>query len=254
MRWLQVMFMSLRWPAGVCKLIGAALTLQGLALPSPAHAEPPTLRGEPPPLARRAGTLRVESPVNQAGTVLLHWNGTIAAPMHDQLLQAFEAFKSSRTRFMLVLNSGGGSVGEGERVIALLRRIRRTHRFDTSVRNGSTCGSMCVPLFLQGDRRYGARTSAWLLHEVTQAGSLPGRKKKVEGRYEALIRTHGLPVGVSEAWINKVLPLTEGYDVWLTGQELIAEGSGIITDPIESRTKRDLEPPAALGQARAPGL
>ncbi len=221
----------------------------------PVAAEPPTLTGPGPPRLT-AGTLTVSSPVNNAGAVFLRWEGTVAAPMAAQIEGAFEAFKASRRRFVLVLNSGGGSVGEGERVIALLQRMRVTHQVDTAVERGARCGSMCVPIFLQGESRFGARSSAWLFHEITLPGAFYGRQKKVEGGYKRLIEKYWVPAGVSRPWIDRMLVQAEGYDFWQTGDNLINEQTGIITRPIENRTKRSLEAdammPAQQGKATPP--
>ena len=67
---------------------------------------------------------------------------------------------------MLDLSSCGGDLPELERLIATLRRIKETHRLDTRVGRGATCASACVPVFLQGQDRWGALTSSWLFHEV----------------------------------------------------------------------------------------
>jgi hypothetical protein len=53
-------------------------------------------------------------------------------------------------RVVLFLNSAGGQVDEGDRVIHLLDRIKPTHRLITVVLDGSLCASMCIPVFLPG--------------------------------------------------------------------------------------------------------
>lgn len=208
------------------------------------------------PFAVRSGTLRVDSPVNQPGTVVMYWSGPIAAPMHDRIKLVFDAYSRTRTRFVLMMHSGGGVVSEGEKVIELLQRIRQTHRLDTVVNRGGVCGSMCVPIYLQGQTRYGARTSSWLFHEITRRGTRPFASKKVEGQYTALIERYWIPAGVSRPWIERMLPLAEGHDYWQTGHELITDRAGIIMQPIENRVQRNLEPddtvPAAALQAPAP--
>ena len=215
-------------------------------------AEPPTLTGPAPP-ALQPGTLTVVSPVNQAGVVHLRWDGPIASPMAQEIDRAFAAFQSSRQRFVLVLNSSGGSVAEGERTIAVLQRIRKTHRLDTVVERGARCGSMCVPLYLQGESRFGARASAWLFHEVTAPGTLHGRRRTSDGVYMRLIDKYMVPAGVSRQWIDRMLPLIAGHDWWQTGDNLINDGSNIITRPIENRTVRNLETvPRVSGPTSSP--
>ena len=114
------------------------------------------------------GRLKIKGPTSGSNTVVMGWQGEIAAPMAAQISEAFEARKAGATRFLLLLDSGGGSVAEGERVIEVLRRIKRTHELMTAVAHGQKCGSMCVFIFVQGQERIGALTSAWLFHEVSR--------------------------------------------------------------------------------------
>src|SRR5687768_14277206 len=90
------------------------------------------------------GRLRVKGATSGSNTVVMAWHGESAAPMAAQLNEAFEARKAGATRFVLLLDSGGGSVAEGERVIDVLRRIKQTHELMTAVAHGHKCGSMCV--------------------------------------------------------------------------------------------------------------
>jgi membrane-bound ClpP family serine protease len=63
------------------------------------------------------GKLKVDSSASQPGTVVLHWTGKVAAPMAQQIKDAYEQHKNGTTRVVLDLASPGGSVAEGERVI-----------------------------------------------------------------------------------------------------------------------------------------
>ncbi|MES0403754.1 MAG: hypothetical protein ABUJ93_09655, partial [Hyphomicrobium sp.] len=36
---------------------------------------------------------------------------------------------------------------------------------DTLIWRGATCASACIPIFLQGVRRWGALTSVWFFHK-----------------------------------------------------------------------------------------
>jgi hypothetical protein len=186
------------------------------------------------------GTLRILSPLSTPGTVYLRWVGPMLAPMAQQIDDAIDAYRNDRNRFVLSLNSGGGSVREGEKVIASLRRLRATHRVDTLVERGATCGSMCVPLFLQGESRIAARASTWLFHEVTRPAKSPGQIKRVDGRYAVLIERYWIPAGVSRTWIDRMLPLADGHDYWQTGDQLLQDRSGIITRTLENRRRRTL--------------
>ena len=114
------------------------------------------------------GRLRVKLTTSGSEILVMSWQGPVAAPMAAQISEAFEARKSHATRVVLILDSGGGSVAEGERVIDVLGRIKQTHQLMTAVDHGQKCGSMCVFIFVQGHERVGALTSAWLFHEVSR--------------------------------------------------------------------------------------
>lgn len=233
----------------------SALALALLSLvATPARAEPPSRpAGSSEPPRYVPGVLRVTSPPASAGTVFMRWEGTVAAPMAAQLEAVFEAYRSSRRRFVLVLDSGGGSVAEGEKVIALLRRIRRSHTLDTSVGPGQRCGSMCLPIYLQGETRFGARTSSWLFHEVTRRSSTEyGRDKRVPSSSQRLIDAYWIPAGVSRAFIERMVREQDNYDWWQTGGELIEARAGIITQPIENKRPRRLEVEMMMPPAGSP--
>ena len=225
------------------RLAGATAALVALVgiFATPASAEPPSRIEVVPVLRHIPGTLRVVSPHQHAGTVFLHWEGTIAAPMADQIDTAFQAFASTRRRFVLFLNTGGGSVLEGEKVIAVLQKIKRTHQLDTSVSQGSRCGSMCIPVYLQGRSRFAGRSSSWLFHEVTRPGAQYGSTKRVAESYRRLIDKYWVPAGVSQTWIERMLVETNNHDWWQTGNDLIADKAGIITHALENRRARNLE-------------
>ena len=225
------------------RLAGATAALVALVgiFATPASAEPPSRIEVVPVLRHIPSTLRVVSPHQHAGTVFLHWEGTIAAPMADQIDTAFQAFASTRRRFVLFLNTGGGSVLEGEKVIAVLQKIKRTHQLDTSVSQGSRCGSMCIPVYLQGRSRFAGRSSSWLFHEVTRPGAQYGSTKRVAESYRRLIDKYWVPAGVSQTWIERMLVETNNHDWWQTGNDLIADKAGIITHALENRRPRNLE-------------
>jgi hypothetical protein len=192
------------------------------------------------------GRLRVKGPTSGSNTVVMAWHGEIAAPMAAQISEAFEARKASATRFVLLLDSGGGSVAEGERAIDVLRRIKQTHELMTAVAHGHKCGSMCVFIFVQGHERVAALTSAWLFHEVSRMD--PNTKRIINlnrPRWEQLIDKYFVPAGISEAWIADMKQYTFGSDYWQTGADLIQSSSGIITKPMGNQRPRQVDPPTA---------
>lgn len=228
-----------RWAARILAVLSIALVC--LSSP-PVVAEPPFRPSDTGTPARMVpGSLRVVSPYRSAGTVVLSWEGSIAAPMAEQMEAAIAAFASSRRRFVLAMNSGGGSVSEGEKVIALLRRLKTTHLLDTVVGQGSRCGSMCVPIYLQGQNRVAGKSSSWLFHEVTRPGSQYGRLKRVSDSDRILIEKYWIPAGVSRDWVQRMRVEADNHDWWQTGNDLINDKAGIITRAIDNRRARNLE-------------
>jgi hypothetical protein len=60
-------------------------------------------------------------------------------------------------RVVLFLDSAGGKVDDGDRVIEVLNEIKLRHQLITVVPHGKLCASMCIPIFLQGEDRLAAR-------------------------------------------------------------------------------------------------
>ncbi len=87
--------------------------------------------------------------------------------MSAEINEAFEQYKDRVNTVELKLDSGGGSVKEGERVISILQNIKKTHKLATAVGAGKKCGSMCVFIYVQGQKRLAAPASLWLFHEVS---------------------------------------------------------------------------------------
>lgn len=197
------------------------------------------LLASPPAFADGAdhGELRIGASTSHPDALVLHWTGKIAAPMARQIESAFEQRKGQATRVVLTLASGGGSVSEGERVISVLRKIKQTHRLQTVVNHGQMCGSMCVFIYVQGDRRTAALTSTWLFHETARQD---GKRIISLNRelWERLVDDYWVPAGVSSAWIAKIKPLTIRSDYWQTGADLVNEDSGIIHEALGNQRPR----------------
>jgi hypothetical protein len=66
------------------------------------------------------------------------------------------------------LDSAGGQVEEGDRVLAVLNEIKLLHQLITVVPHGKLCASMCIPISLQGEDRLATRASLWIFHEAAQ--------------------------------------------------------------------------------------
>ncbi len=183
---------------------------------------------------KTVGTLDVR-PVPEEGAVYLRWTGKIEAPMASRIAEAFDRYKTSTQTFVLSLSSPGGSIDQGAQVIRLLRRIGQTHKLVTRVESGAMCASMCVPVYLQGQRRIAAADARFMFHEVNYRdffskeadSSVP--ESSIEAATDRFYKTYFQPAGVSQEWLGKVrLNITGGREVWESGKELFDENAGIV--------------------------
>jgi hypothetical protein len=176
------------------------------------------------------------------GTLSIEWSGPIVPGMADYLRGALDKYGAASHRVVLFLNSAGGQVDEGDRVIRVLDEIKPTHRLITVVLDGSLCASMCIPVFLPGDDRLAGRTSQWIFHEAAKPGA-NGQERMEETLH--LFQKYYVPAGVSMQWLKRMMPLVERAELSESGGDLISAKSGIVTHPLEKWTER-LVPPQHL--------
>ncbi|MEM8628139.1 MAG: peptidase, partial [Pseudomonadota bacterium] len=118
-----------------------------------------------------------------------------------------------------------------------LTDMQRTHLVDTVVQAGDRCASMCVPIYLQGDVRAASHYSQFMFHEVRLADPIDGKPQPIDPREQSVI-TDGFVArfldrrGVSKQWLARTREKMRGRDYWTTGERLMAEKSGIVTDLI----------------------
>jgi hypothetical protein len=136
----------------------------------------------------------------------------------------YPARRSGSTRN---LDSAGGQVEEGDRVIEVLNEIKLRHQLITVVPHGNLCASMCIPIFLQGEDRLAARASVWIFHEVAQRQA-NGQQRTDMAETWRLFRKYYAPAGVSTRWLKSIAPMIKEADLWQTGGDLISAKSGII--------------------------
>lgn len=174
------------------------------------------------------GTLKVLH-LKKSGRVVLHWKGKIDRPMARSFHNAITKWQGrARNGFIVSLDSKGGRVNVAYAVVRLLRRLRRTHMVHTYVKRGNVCGSSCVPIFLQGEKRTAALASLWLFHEISSRDkAVKGRVILKPGRTAKMFDDFFLPAGVPPAWIDSVKNRIRGADLWMTGAELRTSDSNI---------------------------
>ena len=193
--------------------------------------------------ATKASTLKVKFRKNNHGQVLLYWKGKIRKPMARSFKRAIERWKGrAKGGFIISLNSSGGFVSEANKVVTLLKKLKRTRTVRTYVGRGRTCGSMCVPIFLTGNQRIAAGASLWLFHDIA------GRDKNDKSRNifkpwktRKMFNEHFIPAGVSKVWIDDIQRKIDGSDYWMTGDELYSSNANIITQRRGNRVARKLK-------------
>jgi len=214
----------------------------GLAL----EAKTPNITAGPPAGAEP----RVQTFV-QDDTLFIGYTGEVVPGMAKFIASEFLKYRGITHRVVLILDSGGGQVGDGKKVIEVLCAIRQTHQLETAVLQGATCASMCVPIYLQGTERHGAASSLWLFHDAIKASGEDGAQTVAdEDETLRLFRRYFVEAGVRVGWINHVLrKIAHGCNFWQTGRDLVAATAGVITGELGDVTERpELEPTAAPKQ------
>ena len=97
--------------------------------------------------------------------IVLSWSGPVQEPMSERVAAAFDRYKTDQRRLVLVLNSPGGSIEHGRRVVAAIRA--RGRGIDTLVQKAGVCASMCVPIFLAGTERMADPEAYFMFHQVS---------------------------------------------------------------------------------------
>jgi hypothetical protein len=181
---------------------------------------------------------------NQAdGTLEIEWSGLIVAGVADELRASVAKYGTALKRVVLFLDSAGGQVDEGDRVIAVLNEIKHGHRLATVVPHGKLCASMCIPIFLQGDDRFAARASLWIFHEASQPQANGGQRTDMTETWRLFRRYYG-SAGVSMHWLKSIAPMIKGADLWQTGGDLIDAKTGIIMHALGDTIERATAPAA----------
>ena len=184
-------------------------------------------------LAKQGGTLTVITDGMPADTVKLRWEGPIQPPMLQKIYDAWQLYGSERRKILLSLNSNGGLVAYGGRIIKLLRKIRKSNILITDVGYGDKCLSMCVPIYLQGTERMASKRSIWMFHEVRAQEALSNNevisnRSDIERWTQQIIDRYFKPAGLDKGWIRDMEIRIKSGDYWSIGAKLYQEKSGII--------------------------
>jgi Clp protease len=211
--------------------LAAAVTVAALTLPlAPANAA----------LGKEQGATNASHDFNKkdgAPSLYIEWSGPIAAGMADYLRTELGRYGTASRRVVLFLNSAGGQVEEGDRVIEVLNKIKQMHRLITVVGDGELCASMCIPIFLQGHDRLAARTSLWIFHQAAKREANGKKREDMEETLRLFLRYY-VPAGVSMDWIKSIAPIIKKGNLLQTGGDLISAKTGIIMHSLENWTER----------------
>ena len=210
-------------------LVGLIAVLALLVLPSGADAA--------------TGKLKLARSRSHPDALIMAWSGAVRPGMAKAIEAAFENRKDEFKTIEFTISSGGGSVREGERVIHVLQKIKKTHHLYMFVRAGKRCGSMCVFIYVQGQKRFAAPSSMWLFHEVSRADKQTRKIYELDRpQWEMLIDRYWIPAGVNPEWIKTMKEHTFEKDYYQSGQNLLQNDSGIVHRPLSDELRRRVVP------------
>ena len=176
--------------------------------------------------------------------IVLGWSGPVQEPMSERIAAALDRYKADRRRLVLILNSPGGSIEQGRKVVAAIRA--RDRAIDTLVQKAGVCASMCVPIFLAGTERTADPEAYFMFHQASLSSSVRENMKRQQlSESETVLLSQAVKAietqvtddlfrndigirGVSNVWLARMREKIPGRDIWMSGQQLVDERSGII--------------------------
>ncbi|MEH2547860.1 ATP-dependent protease ClpP protease subunit [Bradyrhizobium sp. AZCC 2262] len=176
--------------------------------------------------------------------IVLGWSGPVQEPMSERIAAALDRYKADRRRLVLILNSPGGSIEQGRKVVAVIRA--RDRAIDTLVQKAGVCASMCVPIFLAGTERMADPEAYFMFHQASLNISARENVKRQQfsdsetALFSQAVKSIETQVtddffhndigirGVSRVWLARMREKIPGRDIWMSGQQLVDERSGIV--------------------------
>jgi ATP-dependent protease ClpP protease subunit len=180
----------------------------------------------------------------ESSRIVLGWSGPVREPMSERVAAALDRYKADQRRLVLILNSPGGSIEHGRRVVAAIRA--RGRAIDTLVQKAGVCASMCVPIFLAGTKRMADPEALFMFHQASLNSSVRENIKRQEfSASQEVIFSQAVEAietqatddffrndigirGINMVWLARMREKISGRDVWMSGQQLADEGSGIV--------------------------
>lgn len=177
--------------------------------------------------------------------VVFRWRGNVEAPMLEQLQEAYGKRASDRRPIVLSLDSKGGFIEHGSKVISFILRMQATHNVDTVVEAKRLCASMCVPIYLAGGHRTAAPTARFMFHEVSFGAQVDNKLRKLKAEHpdlniqkakkflvnagtDSLFERYLMTAGANQHWVTAMRREVRGKDVWRTGNDLVVQRSGVV--------------------------
>lgn len=183
---------------------------------------------------RDEGRLEVRRDESDPDAIVFYWRSQVEVPMARRYEEAFDEWRGEGDRIILDLHSPGGAIAEGEQVIRIIERMKRTHVVDTRVRRGYKCYSMCVPIFLMGEQRFAGENALFMFHEPTLRDFYTEEEVKQPAFERAratrrFVERYFVNSPINPAWLETLLAEWKGRDVFKSARELVDEESGIVT-------------------------
>ncbi len=167
--------------------------------------------------------------------LILKLEDEIRPPLAEKISDLIANCPQLKT-LQLRLNSFGGGIYETQLIVSVLDQAKsRGITVITRVENGDECDSNCVPLFAQGQKRQAGEVAAFMFHGVASwvVTNIPNAKDTED--MLVMIRR-----GAKASWLEKLKSqgvFSEPGMYWMSGKELVVEGSGLGTELLPRRIR-----------------
>lgn len=171
------------------------------------------------------GSIKEQKPEGKDFSIV-YVMGSIAYPLDEELEEILSKYADGE-RVIIQFNSPGGATTTGAQMINIMQKHRNRLQLDTLVDNPDICASMCIPLFMQGRKRYVGARSTFMFHGARAWHTNVPNPKMSREYVDSMIAA-----GASSEWLQALWDagvFTEPMDYWANGEELFEEKSGIPT-------------------------
>ncbi|WP_448202871.1 ATP-dependent Clp protease proteolytic subunit [Azospirillum sp. sgz302134] len=166
--------------------------------------------------------------VDQTGSTLLRLDGIITPGVEQRFTETLRSLPAGKP-VVVELSSPGGFTTAGYRMIDLVLAERQSGRpVATRVKDGESCESMCVGLYLAGFPRYAAPTAEFMVHAPRLAENGRMTLRSTDTMVKRLVA-----LGASPVWIEQVKAaggFSGEMDYRDRADHLAAVGANIVTD------------------------